>query len=73
LTEFDRLVSLTQKLLEVPAQLVETALRLELDDGAVVADATVAFLPASLLNPGSVELTLSNRTRDGLGKDVLPG
>ena len=35
----EELVSLTEKLLEVPAQLVETALRLELDDGAVVGDA----------------------------------
>ena len=34
----EELVSLTEKLLEVPAQLVETALRIELDDGAVVAD-----------------------------------
>jgi exodeoxyribonuclease V alpha subunit len=34
----EELVSLTEKLLEVPAELVETALRLELDDGAVVAD-----------------------------------
>jgi exodeoxyribonuclease V alpha subunit len=34
----EELVSLTEKLLEVPAQLVETALGLELDDGAVVAD-----------------------------------
>ena len=34
----EELVSLTEKLSEVPTQLVETALRLELDDGAVVAD-----------------------------------
>src|SRR5713101_3885054 len=34
----EELVPLTEKLLEVPAELVETALRLELDDGAVVAD-----------------------------------
>jgi exodeoxyribonuclease V alpha subunit len=34
----EELGPLTEKLLEVPAQLVETALRLELDDGAVVAD-----------------------------------
>ena len=34
----DELVPLTEKLLEVPAELVETALRLELDDRAVVAD-----------------------------------
>src|SRR6516164_287470 len=34
----EELVPLTEKLLEVPAGLVETALRLELDDGAVVAD-----------------------------------
>ena len=34
----EELVPLTEKLLEVPTQLVETALRLELDDGAVVAD-----------------------------------
>jgi ATP-dependent exoDNAse (exonuclease V) alpha subunit len=32
------LVSLTEKLLEVPTRLVETALGLELDDGAVVGD-----------------------------------
>ena len=34
----EELIPLTEKLLEVPAELVETALRLELDDGAVVAD-----------------------------------
>jgi exodeoxyribonuclease V alpha subunit len=34
----EELVPLTVKLLEVPAELVETALRLELEDGAVVAD-----------------------------------
>jgi exodeoxyribonuclease V alpha subunit len=34
----EELVPLTEKLLEVPAELVETALRLELDDGAAVAD-----------------------------------
>ena len=34
----DELVPLTEKLLEVPAELVETALRLELADGAVIAD-----------------------------------
>src|SRR5271167_4256870 len=34
----EELISLTQTLLEGPAELVETALRLELDDGAVVAD-----------------------------------
>ena len=34
----EELVSLTEKLLEVPVGLVETALRLELEDGAVVAD-----------------------------------
>jgi exodeoxyribonuclease V alpha subunit len=34
----DELVPLTEKLLEIPAELVETALRLELEDGAVVAD-----------------------------------
>src|SRR6201993_3099783 len=34
----EALVSLAQKLLEVPAELVETALGLELQDGAVVAD-----------------------------------
>jgi exodeoxyribonuclease V alpha subunit len=34
----EELVSLTQKLLEVPAELVHTALNLELEDGAVVAD-----------------------------------
>jgi len=34
----EELVPLTEKLLEVPAELVETALCLELDDGAVVAD-----------------------------------
>jgi exodeoxyribonuclease V alpha subunit len=34
----EELVPLSEKLLEVPAELVETALRLELDDGAVVAD-----------------------------------
>src|SRR6202163_2065292 len=34
----EELVPLTQKLLEVPAELVETALRLELEDGAVIAD-----------------------------------
>jgi exodeoxyribonuclease V alpha subunit len=34
----EELVSLTEKLLEVPTPLVETALRLELNDGAVVAD-----------------------------------
>ena len=34
----EELVPLTQKLLEVPAELVETAMRLELEDGAVVAD-----------------------------------
>jgi exodeoxyribonuclease V alpha subunit len=32
------LVSLTEKLLEIPAELVETALHLELDGGSVVAD-----------------------------------
>ena len=35
---FEELVPLTEKLLEVPAELVETALNLELDGGAVVAD-----------------------------------
>src|SRR5207237_875943 len=34
----EELVSLTQTLLEVPAELVETALGLELEDGAVIAD-----------------------------------
>jgi exodeoxyribonuclease V alpha subunit len=34
----EELVPLTQKLLEVPAELVETAMRLELEHGAVVAD-----------------------------------
>jgi exodeoxyribonuclease V alpha subunit len=34
----EELVPLTEKLLEIPAELVETALHLELDDGAVVAD-----------------------------------
>ena len=34
----EELVPLTEKLLEVPAELVEAALHLELDDGAVVAD-----------------------------------
>jgi exodeoxyribonuclease V alpha subunit len=34
----EELVPLTEKLLEIPAELVETALRLELDGGAVVAD-----------------------------------
>jgi exodeoxyribonuclease V alpha subunit len=34
----EELVSLTQKLLEVPAELVHTALNLELEDGAVIAD-----------------------------------
>jgi len=34
----EELVPLTQKLLEVPAELVETALGLELKDGAVIAD-----------------------------------
>ena len=34
----DELVPLTEKLLEVPAELVETALRLERADGAVIAD-----------------------------------
>src|SRR5438874_3442317 len=34
----EELVPLTEKLLEVPAELVETAMRLELEDGAVVAD-----------------------------------
>src|SRR3954467_2956359 len=34
----EELVPLTQKLLEVPAELVKTALRLELEEGAVVAD-----------------------------------
>src|ERR1700746_3321170 len=34
----EELVSLTEKLLEVPAELVHTALNLELEDGAVVAD-----------------------------------
>src|ERR1700756_4316315 len=34
----EELVPLTQKLLEVPAELVDTALSLELADGAVVAD-----------------------------------
>ena len=34
----DELVPLAQKLLEVPADLVETALRLELQDGTVIAD-----------------------------------
>jgi exodeoxyribonuclease V alpha subunit len=34
----EELVPLTEKLLEVPAKLVETALHVELEDGAVVAD-----------------------------------
>jgi hypothetical protein len=34
----EELVPLTQKLLEVPAELVETAIGLELGDGTVVAD-----------------------------------
>jgi exodeoxyribonuclease V alpha subunit len=34
----EELVPLTQKLLEIPAELVETAMHLELDDGAVIAD-----------------------------------
>src|SRR6266849_1845855 len=34
----EELIPLTEKLLEVPAELVEAALRLELDDGGVVAD-----------------------------------
>jgi exodeoxyribonuclease V alpha subunit len=34
----EELVSLTRTLLEVPAELVETALGLELEDGAVIAD-----------------------------------
>ena len=34
----DELVPLTEKLLEVPAEIIETALRLELDGGAVIAD-----------------------------------
>jgi exodeoxyribonuclease V alpha subunit len=34
----EELISLTQTLLEVPAELVETALGLELEDGAVIAD-----------------------------------
>src|ERR1700736_5400712 len=34
----EELVPLTQKLLEVPAELVETAMRLELEDGAFVPD-----------------------------------
>jgi exodeoxyribonuclease V alpha subunit len=34
----EELVSLTQALLEVPAELVETALGFELEDGAVIAD-----------------------------------
>jgi exodeoxyribonuclease V alpha subunit len=34
----EELVPLTEKLLEVPADLVETAMRLELDEGAIVAD-----------------------------------
>src|SRR5438477_8516661 len=35
---FEELVPLTEKLLEVPAELVDTAMHLELEDGAVVAD-----------------------------------
>ena len=35
---FEELVPLTEKLLEVPAELVETALNLELEGGAVMAD-----------------------------------
>jgi exodeoxyribonuclease V alpha subunit len=34
----EELVPLTQKLLEVPADLIETALGLELQEGAVIAD-----------------------------------
>jgi exodeoxyribonuclease V alpha subunit len=34
----EELVSLTQTLLEVPAELVDTALGLELEDGTVIAD-----------------------------------
>ena len=34
----DELISLTQTLLEVPVELVETALGLELEGGAVIAD-----------------------------------
>ena len=34
----EELIPLTQKLLEVTAELVETAIRLDLEDGAVVAD-----------------------------------
>jgi len=33
-----RAEGLTEKLLEVPAQLIEAALNLELEDGAIVAD-----------------------------------
>src|ERR1700741_2059601 len=34
----EELVPLTEKLLEIPAELVETAMRLELNEGAIVAD-----------------------------------
>jgi exodeoxyribonuclease V alpha subunit len=34
----EELIALTEKLLEVPAELVQTALNLELEDGAVVVD-----------------------------------
>src|SRR6202022_3960334 len=34
----EELVPLTEKLLEIPAELVETAMRLELEGGAVIAD-----------------------------------
>src|SRR5712672_1024645 len=47
----EELVPLTEKLLEVPPEVVETAMRLELDDGAVVTDdleGRRCVLPAAL-------------------------
>jgi exodeoxyribonuclease V alpha subunit len=53
----EELVPLTEKLLEVPTQLVETALHLELDDGAVVAD-DLEGLMLSLGNEMPMSLTI---------------
>jgi exodeoxyribonuclease V alpha subunit len=47
---FEELVPLTEKLLEVPAELVETALNLELEGGAVVATISKAAVASSLLH-----------------------
>jgi exodeoxyribonuclease V alpha subunit len=68
----DELTPLTQKLLDVPAELVETALGLELEQGTVIADEVEAQRASSL--PRSI--TLNVRSLSVLGPwraEVYPG